>query len=60
MLQVVLETIVIALAVLSLTLNVMFNSSLLKVIPLAVKVVKRQMNVLSNNYWEICRSLAKH
>lgn len=58
--QVVLETITITLTVLSLTLNVMFNSSLFKVIPLAVRVVKRQMNVLSNNYWEICGSLAKH
>lgn len=60
MLQVVLETIVIALAALSLTLNVMFNSSLFKVMPLAVRVLKRQMNVLSNNCWETCGSLAKH
>lgn len=60
MLQVVLETIVITLAGLSLTLNVMFNSSLFKVMPLAVRVMKRQMNVLSNNYCETCGSLAKH
>lgn len=60
MLQVVLQTIVIALAVLSLTFNVMFNSSLFKVILLTVRVVKRQMIVLSNNYWEICGSLAKY
>lgn len=59
MLQVVLETISIALAVLSLTLNVMFNCSLLKVMPVAVKLVKRQMNVLSNNNWKINGSFAK-
>lgn len=54
------ETIAIALAVLSLTLNVMFNCRLFKVMPVAVRVVKRQMNVLSNNIWEINGTLAKH
>jgi len=37
MLQVVLETIAIALAVLSLTLNVMFNCILFKVMPVTVR-----------------------
>lgn len=60
MLQVVLETTTIVLAVQSLTLNVMFNCSLFKVMSVAVRVVKRQMNVLSNNNWEINGSLAKH
>lgn len=59
MLQVVLETIAIALAVLSLTLHVMFNCSLFKMMPVAVEVVKRQMNALSNNNWEINGSLSK-
>lgn len=60
MLQVVPETIAIPLAVLSLTLNVMFNCSLFKVMPVAATVVKKQMNVLCNNNWEINGSLAKH
>lgn len=60
MLQVVLETTTIVLAVLSLTSNVMFNCSLFKVMSVAVRVVKRQMNVLSNNNWEINGSLVKH
>lgn len=52
--------ITIMLALLSLTLDVMFNYSLFKVTPVAVRVVKRQLNVLFNNNWEINGSWAKH